>query len=59
MQGHYMFGDSATVADAYLFVMLRWAEKNAIPLPGALEAFRDRMRSRPTVHTALMHEGLI
>lgn len=59
MQGPYLFGDSATVADAYLFVMLLWAEKNGIAVPGALDAFRDRMRSRPTVHAAMMHEGLI
>ena len=59
MQGPYLFGDSATVADAYLFVMLLWAEKNGIAVPGALEALRDRMRSRPTVHAAMMHERLI
>jgi glutathione S-transferase len=59
MQGPYLFADSATVADAYLFVMLLWAQKNAIAVPCALEAFRDRMRSRPTVHAAMKHERLI
>ena len=59
MTGPYLFGDNLTVADAYLFVMLLWATKNKIAFPETLHAFSDRMRSRPTVHVALKHEGLI
>jgi glutathione S-transferase len=57
--GPYLFGPDATVADAYLFVMLMWATKNKLAVPETLKAFSERMRSRPTVHIALKHEGLI
>lgn len=56
--GHYLFGADATVADAYLFVMLMWAAKNKLAVPDSLKAFGERMRTRPTVHIALKHEGL-
>jgi glutathione S-transferase len=58
LQGPYLYGEKATVADAYLFVMLMWATKNGIAVPEALEEFSKRMRSRPTVQAALRHEGL-
>jgi glutathione S-transferase len=58
LQGPYLFGEKATVADAYLFVMLMWATKNGISVPDPLVEFSKRMRSRPTVQAALRHEGL-
>jgi glutathione S-transferase len=58
MKGPYIFGDHPTVADAYLFVMLMWATKIGIPIPEILQAFGDRLSSRPTVQVALKHEGL-
>ena len=58
LKGSYLFGEDATVADAYLFVMLRWANKHGIAVPGALAGFSKRMLSRPTVQAALHHEGL-
>lgn len=58
MAGDYLFGDAFTVADAYLFVMLMWAKKNAIDLPGALPAYFDRVKARPAVAAALSAEGL-
>ena len=58
-KGPYLFGPNATVADAYLFVMLMWATKNKLGIPDTLAAFSERMRSRPTVQVALKHEGLI
>ena len=54
----YLFGAQATVADAYLFVMLTWAAKNKIPVPDTLKAFSALMRSRPAVQMALKHEDL-
>jgi glutathione S-transferase len=57
-KGPHLFGEKATVADAYLFVMLLWAEKNKLPVPEPLPAFARCMRSRPTVQAALKHEGL-
>ena len=58
MKGPYLFGEHASAADAYLFVMLLWAAKNKIPIPESLKALSDRMRSRPTVQVALKREGL-
>ena len=54
----YLFGGQVSVADIYLFVMLTWAKKNAIPLPTPLPAFFARMMARPAVQLALKHEGL-
>jgi glutathione S-transferase len=36
MIGDYLFGDELTVADCYLYVMLRWAEKFGIAVRDAL-----------------------
>ncbi len=57
-KGPYLFGENATVADAYLFVMLMWAAKSGITVPERLTQFAGHMRSRPTVQAALRHEGL-
>jgi glutathione S-transferase len=59
LKGSYLFGENATVADAYLFVMLRWADKHGIAVPDVLAEFGKRMLSRPTVQAALHHEGLL
>ena len=58
MKGDYLFGANVTVADAYLFVMCLWAQKNGLALPEPLPAFVTRMRARPAVKLALHHEGL-
>lgn len=58
MHGDYLFGTNAGVADAYLFVMLMWAKKNALQIPAPLQAFFERMKARPAVQLALQHEGL-
>lgn len=54
----YLFGDDVSVADAYLFVMLLWADKNGLTIPDRLRTFAERMRQRPAVKLALQHEGL-
>ena len=59
LQGPYLFGANATVADAYLFVMLLWAAKFKIAIPEPLKALSQHMRSRPTVQAAMRREGLI
>lgn len=59
LETDYLFGDDVTVADAYLFVMLLWADKFAIDLPEPLPAYRDRMQARPAVRKAMEHEGLL
>lgn len=58
MEGDYLFGANASVADAYLFVMLLWAKKVGVEAPGKLGAYRDRMMQRPAVQQAMQHEGL-
>jgi glutathione S-transferase len=49
-----------SVADAYLFVCLRWAAGTGVDLSGLahLEAFRQRMLCDPGVRAALAAEGL-
>lgn len=59
VQGPYLFGEGMTVADAYLLVMLLWAEKNGFSVPASLKRLMDNMTARPTVHVAMKHEGLI
>jgi glutathione S-transferase len=54
----YLFGSEMTVADAYLYVMLRWAGMKGRQLPEPLVAYKARMDARPAVQLALKHEGI-
>jgi glutathione S-transferase len=57
----YLMGDRFTIADAYLFVVLRWAarvEMNLSKWPN-LKAYVDRVAARPKVQEAMKAEGLI
>lgn len=56
MQGDYLFGRDLSVADCYLFVMLRWAERFGIAAPEALFRLQRRMEQRPSVKAALLVE---
>jgi glutathione S-transferase len=56
--GDYLFGSEVSAADAYLYVMLRWAEMQSIDVPEPLAAFARRMEARPAVRQALQDEGL-
>jgi glutathione S-transferase len=61
LAGHdYLMGKQFTVADGYLFVMLRWADGHKMDLSGLknLTAFKDRVTARPNVQAALKMEGL-
>jgi glutathione S-transferase len=57
----YLMGKQFTVADGYLYTMLRWAEGNKMDLSGLknLMAFKDRVGARPKVQEALTKEGLM
>jgi glutathione S-transferase len=55
----YLFGPRFTVADAYLFVMLRWALDFGVPLSLELVAYFERVAERPMVRRALAEEGLV
>lgn len=57
----YLFGDSFTVADAYLFTVTNWAgtvKFDLSPFPNVV-AFQARVRARPAVQAAMKAEGLI
>jgi glutathione S-transferase len=58
--GPYLMGADFTVADAYLFTVLRWAAPMQIDLAPwpALRAYLDRVAARPAVQAALREEGL-
>src|SRR5262245_17649361 len=49
MHADYLFGDELTVADCYLYVMLRWAERFGIAVPELLLRLQWRMEQRPAV----------
>lgn len=57
----YLMGDKFTVADAYLFTVLRWTSRVDIDLSKwpNLKAFVDRVAARPKVQEAMKAEGLI
>lgn len=54
----YLFGDRPTVADFYLFVNTRWAERFGVEIPPAIAAIHARLNARPAVHATLAAEGL-
>jgi glutathione S-transferase len=54
----YLFGPRFTVADAYLFVMLRWAKAFGAWMPVELLAYFERVAERPAVRQSLAEEGL-
>jgi glutathione S-transferase len=62
LAGHdYLMGKQFTVADGYLYTMLRWADGNNMDLSGLnnLIAYKDRVGARPMVQEALTKEGLM
>lgn len=59
LNGDYLFGDRYSVADAYLYVMLHWANLTKRVLSPKLAAFFDRVHRRPAVQQALRREGLV
>jgi len=54
----YLTGTQFTVADAYLFVMLNWANFLKMEVPANLKALRERVAARPNVAATLKAEGL-
>ena len=57
--GGYLFGETPSVADFYLLVMLLWAERFDVRIPASFVALRHRIVSRPAVQAAMRQEGLI
>jgi glutathione S-transferase len=54
----YLFGARFSVADAYLFVMLRGAAALGFALPDPLPAYVARIEQRPGTQSALQREGI-
>jgi len=60
-QQPYLTGDTFSIADAYLWVVLNWADYHKLdlsPCP-ALQQFRARVAARPAVQATLKVEGLV
>jgi glutathione S-transferase len=57
----YLMGNDFTVADAYLFTVLRWSAHVGIDLTPwpVLTAYQSRVGQRPKVQQALKEEGLL
>ena len=57
----YLFGDTFTAADAYLFTVTNWAAHVQLDLSqfANLQAFQRRVAARPAVQAAMKAEGLI
>jgi len=58
MRGPYLLGSHFTVADAYLFVMLRWARSFGLMIPPPLLNLFERIGSRDAVVRAIAEERL-
>jgi len=57
----YLMGGTFTVADAYLFTVLRWSPRVEIDLAKwpNVKAYVDRVAARPKVQEAMKAEGLV
>lgn len=57
----YLMGKQFSVADAYLFTMLSWAERMKMDISALpnLTAYKARVAARPAVKDALVKEGLM
>ena len=59
-KNRFLMGDTFTVADAYLFTILRWApgivDLSAWPV---LKTYMNRIETRPAVYETLLGEGLV
>ena len=58
LRSNYLLGDSFTVADAYFFVMVQWANMLKLEIPAQLTSLANHIVSRPAVLHALKAEGL-
>lgn len=56
--GDYLLGDDFSVADAFLYVMLRWAKMSKMEVSERFALYVQRLEARPAVQAALRAEGL-
>lgn len=59
-EDHWIGGSRFTVADAYLFTVLRWARAVKLNMDGLdhIASYMERVAARPSVAAALKAEGL-
>lgn len=60
-KNRFLMGETFTAADAYLYTVTNWANYHKVdlkPYPN-LQAFQQRVASRPAVQAALETEGLL
>lgn len=55
---NWLVGGNPSVADNYLYTVLRWAQALQLELPAELEAYQARNLERASVQQALADEGL-
>lgn len=58
LQGDHLFGDRFTGADAFLYVMLRWAAMLGVETPTVFRDFIARVEQRPSVQAVLAAESV-
>ncbi|HEV7433744.1 MAG TPA: glutathione S-transferase N-terminal domain-containing protein [Pseudorhizobium sp.] len=58
LSGDYLFGIGFTGADAFLYVMLRWAAMLKIETPRVFDTYISRVEQRPSVNAALAAEAV-
>lgn len=59
MSDRYLLGSRFSVADALLYVTLRWARMIEMPVPERLLAYIADVEARPAVQCALRDEGVL
>jgi glutathione S-transferase len=52
----FLLGGRMSVVDAYLFVMLTWAQKVGLDIPAPLQAYFQRIAGRPAVRRVIAAE---
>lgn len=57
-EGPHLFGSPFSAADAYLYVMVRWARDSELPLPAVLGSYVARLGEDGAVRAALAAEGI-
>lgn len=58
LDGDYLFGDAFVTADAFCYVMVRWARDSGFELPDRLIMYAERVEARQSVKKTLEAEGL-
>lgn len=58
LEGDFLLGNRFSVADAFLYVMLRWARGSDMEVADRFQAYVTHIDKRPAVRAALEAEGI-